>query len=81
MPTPKEPKDKMILIKVSGNDLAMIKDNAARFTDGNVSDWIRFAATKGRTSENECGRTRRRFASKPGSDSGYQEVQEELTKA
>lgn len=42
----KKPKLKLINLKVSPDDIKAIRAKAKKFTNGNISSWIRYAATQ-----------------------------------
>lgn len=41
----REPKKKLLTVKVTQSDLDIIRDKAKLYTDGNISEWIRYSAT------------------------------------
>lgn len=39
-------KDKYLPVKVTRDDYEIIKEKANQYTEGNVSEWVRYASTK-----------------------------------
>jgi len=46
METPENKKDKRLNIKLSNKDQEKIKENAIKYANGNISEWIRISAAK-----------------------------------
>jgi len=42
----KETKSKLLTVKVTEEDLETIREKARLYTDGNISEWIRYSSTE-----------------------------------